>query len=136
MGLLVDCMLVGGVAVELVGAGVLAHCHNVESVVELRAEAVDEGTALGQPDAISTHAMLLAEKRVGFSLLTVGLLLSLVGLVGDSSEVWAMGAVGVGAIAVGVLASVLVTRVLGQRYRALARQAASTDDSGDALPQQ
>ncbi len=31
-----------------------------------------EGAAVGEPDALSTHAQLLAEKRVGFLLLTSG----------------------------------------------------------------
>src|SRR5918997_2795327 len=79
-------LLVSGVALDLVGAGVLSHAHNAESIVELREDIGQEGSAVGEPDAISTHAQLLAEKRIGFLLLTLGLVLYLSGLVLKSPE--------------------------------------------------
>ena len=86
MALVTEVLLVSGVALDLVGAGVLSHAHNAESIVELREEIGEEGAAVGEPDALSTHAQLLAEKRIGFLLLTVGLVLYLTGLVMKSSE--------------------------------------------------
>ena len=67
-----EVLLASGVALDLVGAGVLSHAHNAESIVELREEVGEEedGSAVGEPDALSTHAQLLAEKRIGFLLLT------------------------------------------------------------------
>ena len=79
-------LLVGGVALDLVGAGVLSHAHNAESIVQIREEIGEEGSAVGEDDALSTQAQLLAEKRIGFLLLTVGLVLYLTGLVLKSSE--------------------------------------------------
>ncbi len=52
----------------------------------LREKIGEEGAAVGEPDALSTHAQLLAEKRIGFLLLTVGLVLYLSGLVLKSPE--------------------------------------------------
>ena len=75
-----------GVALDLVGAGVLSHAHNAESIVELREEIGEEGAAVGEDDALSTHAQLLAEKRMGFFLLAIGLVLYLSGLVSKSPE--------------------------------------------------
>ena len=75
MALVTEILLVSGVALDLVGAGILSHAHNAESIVELREDIGEEGSAVGEPDAISTHAQLLAEKRIGFLLLTLGLVL-------------------------------------------------------------
>ena len=86
MALLTEVLLVSGVALDLVGAGVLSHAHNAESIVELRKDIGEEGAAVGEPDAISTHAQLLAEKRIGFLLLTLGLVLYLSGIVLKSPE--------------------------------------------------
>lgn len=136
MSLVIESFLVGGVALELVGAGVLAHAHNAESIVELRDEVGEEGTALGESDAIATHATLLAEKRVGFVLLTVGLVLSLVGLVADSAKhVLLMSGLGAVTVLVGIFASIRVTRILGDRYQAQARKARDASGSDD-LPEQ
>ena len=99
MALVTEILLVSGVALDLVGAGVLSHAHNAESIVELREDIGEEGTAVGEPDAISTHAQLLAEKRIGFFLLTVGLILYLSGLVSKSPEDLAI----IGLIAGGVV---------------------------------
>ncbi|MCX6395049.1 MAG: hypothetical protein NTV23_01020 [Propionibacteriales bacterium] len=136
MSLVVDSFLIGGVALELVGAGVLAHAHNAESIVALREEIGAEGTALGEPDAVATHATLLAEKRVGFVLLTVGLVFSLVGLVADSAKhVMLMSGLAAVTVLVGIIASIGVTRILGNRYQGQARKA--RDSSGaDELPEQ
>ena len=86
MSLATEVLLVSGVALDLVGAGVLAHAHNAESIVELREAIGEEGAAVGESDTLSTHAQLLAEKRIGFLLLTVGLVLYLSGVVLKSPE--------------------------------------------------
>ena len=136
MALLTEVLLVSGVALDLVGAGVLSHAHNAESIVELREDIGEEGAAVGEPDALSTHAQLLAEKRIGFLLLTVGLVLYLVGLVWKSPEEPAlMGAVAVAAVAGAVVVSVTFTRVVGGRIRTQAREGAQRQDP-DALPEQ
>jgi hypothetical protein len=67
-----------------------SHAHNAESIAELRKDIGEEGAAVGEPDALSTHAQLLAEKRIGFLLLTLGLVLYLSGVVLKSPEGLAM----------------------------------------------
>jgi len=136
VALVTEILLVSGVALDLVGAGVLSHAHNAESIVELREDIGEEGSAVGEPDAISTHAQLLAEKRIGFLLLTLGLLLYLSGLVLKSSEdLSMMGLIAGGVVLSGVVVSVLFTRVVGNRIREQARQAKEHQDP-DALPEQ
>ena len=134
--MLPEILLVSGVALDLVGAGVLSHAHNAESIVELRENIGEEGSAVGEPDAISTHAQLLAEKRIGFLLLTVGLILYLSGLVLKSPEGPAMmGLTAVGVVMAGLIISVVFTRVVGSRIREQDRQAQEHRDP-DALPEQ
>ena len=124
------------VALDLVGAGVLSHAHNAESIVELREDIGEEGSAVGEPDALSTHAQLLAEKRIGFLLLTLGLVLYLSGLVLKSSEDLAtIGLTAGGVVLVGLLVSLVFTRVVGNRIRGQARQAEAQNDPS-ALPEQ
>ena len=136
MALVTEMLLVGGVALDLVGAGVLSHAHNAESIVELRQDIGAEGSAVGEPDAISTHAQLLAEKRIGFLLLTVGLILYLSGIVLKSPEsVATMGLVAGGVVITGLVVSLVFTRVVGNRIRAQARQA-EAERNPDALPEQ
>ena len=138
MTLLTEVLLASGVALDLVGAGVLSHAHNAESIVELREEVGDddEGSALGEPDAISTHAQLLAEKRIGFLLLTVGLSIYLCGVVLKSSEPMSlMGPLAVGVVAAGVVVSVVFTKVAGKRIREQARRAEEQNEP-DELPEQ
>ena len=136
MALVTEVLLVSGVALDLVGAGVLSHTHNAESIVELREDMGQEGTAVGEPDTLSTHAQLLAEKRIGFLLLTAGLVLYLVGLVLKSSEHQGlMAAVAAGAVVAGLVASIVFTRVVGTRIREQARRATQQHDP-DALPEQ
>ena len=136
MALITEVFLVSGVALDLVGAGVLSHAHNAESIVELREDIGEEGSAVGEPDAISTHAQLLAEKRIGFLLLTVGLVLYLSGLVLKSSESAATMATVAGAVlVVGVVVSLAFTRVVGTRISAQTRRAQERHDP-DALPEQ
>ena len=131
-----EVLLASGVALDLVGAGVLSHAHNAESIVELREDIGEEGAAVGEPDALSTHAQLLAEKRIGFLFLTVGLVLYLSGLVLKSPEGLAtMGIIAGGVVVVGVAASMLFTRVVGTRIREQARRASEQHDP-DALPEQ
>ena len=50
MALVTELVLVGGVALDLVGAGVLSHAHNAESIVELREDIGEEGAAVGESD--------------------------------------------------------------------------------------
>ena len=89
-----------------------------------------------EPDALSTHAQLLAEKRVGFLLLTVGLVLYLSGLVWKSPEGLAlMGTITGGVVIAGLVSSVVFTRVVGNRIREQARRAMEHQDP-DALPEQ
>ncbi|HWM73774.1 MAG TPA: hypothetical protein VNQ53_08540 [Nocardioides sp.] len=125
-----------GVALDLVGAGVLSHAHNAESIVELREDIGEEGSAVGESDSISTHSQLLAEKRIGFLLLTVGLVLYLSGVVSKSPEgVGKMAAIAAGVVVVSLGISVVFTRVVGNRIREQARQAMEQDDP-EALPEQ
>jgi hypothetical protein len=136
MSLITEVLVVSGVALDLVGAGVLSHAHNAESIAELREDIGEEGSAVGEPDAISTHAQLLAEKRIGFFLLTGGLVLYLCGLVGKSAEgVPLMGAIAAGVVIAGIAVSMLFTRVVGRRVRERTREAEKQEDP-DALPEQ
>jgi hypothetical protein len=136
VALITEVLLVSGVALDLVGASVLSHAHNAESIVELREDIGEEGSAVGEDDALSTHAQLLAEKRIGFLLLTVGLVVYLTGLVLKSPEGDAkMGAIAVGVVMAGVVVSVLFTRVAGNRILEQARKAGEQQDP-DALPEQ
>jgi hypothetical protein len=136
VALVTEVLLVSGVALDLVGAGVLSHAHNAESIVELREEVGEEGSAVGEPDALSTHAQLLAEKRVGFLLLTVGLVLYLSGIVSKSSEDLAlMAGVAVAVVMAAIVCSLVFTRVVGRRIRDQARRA-SAEQNPDALPEQ
>ena len=136
MALMAEVLLVSGVALDLVGASVLSHAHNAESIVELREDIGEEGSAVGEDDSISTHAQLLAEKRIGFLLLTVGLVLYLIGLVGKSPEDPAlMGAIAAGVVIAGFAISAAFTRMVGNRIREQAREASERQDP-DALPEQ
>lgn len=136
MALVTEVLLVSGVALDLVGAGILSHAHNAESIVELREHIGEEGSAVGEPDALSTHAQLLAEKRIGFLLLTVGLVLYLTGVVVKSPEDTAMmGTIAGGVVLAGLVTSVVFTRVVGNRVREQARRAKEQEDP-DALPEQ
>ena len=136
MSLLTEVLVVSGVALDLVGAGVLSHAHNAESIAELREDIGEEGSAVGEPDAISTHAQLLAEKRIGFFLLTGGLVLYLCGLVGKSPEgVALMGPIAAGVVIAGIVTSMVFTRVVGTRVRKKAEEAERREDP-DALPEQ
>ena len=136
MTLVTEVLVVSGVALDLVGAGVLSHAHNAESIAELREDIGAEGVAVGEPDALATHAQLLAEKRVGLLFLTVGLLLYLSGLVLKSPEELVMvGTVAAGVVLAGLVTSLAFTHVVGNRIRVQARQAMEQQDP-DALPEQ
>jgi len=132
-----EVLLASGVALDLVGAGVLSHAHNAESIVELREEVgEEEGSAVGEPDLLSTHAQLLAEKRIGFLLLTVGLIVYLCGVVSKSpQDLGLMAAIAVGVVAAALAVSVVFTRVAGKRILEQARKAERHDDP-DELPEQ
>ena len=120
------------------GAGVLSHAHNAESIVELREEVgdEDEGSAVGEPDAVSTHAQLLAEKRIGFLLLTLGLTVYLCGVVSKSpQDLGLMATIATGVVVAALVISVVFTRVAGKRILAQAQRAEKHDDP-DKLPEQ
>ena len=136
MSLLTEVLVVSGVALDLVGAGVLAHAHNAESVAELRETIGEEGAALGEDDALSTHSLLLAEKRIGFLLLAGGLLLYLTGLVVKSSaDLAVIAPVAAGTVLAGLAVSFAFTKVVGERIRTQVRDAEARNDP-DALPEQ
>lgn len=136
MALVTEILLVSGVALDLVGAAVLSHTHNAESIVELRENIGEEGVAVGESDAIATHAQLLAEKRIGFLLLTLGLVLYLIGVVLKSSEGLAvMVPVAGGVVIGGFVISVVFTRVVGNKISEQARRARENQDP-EALPEQ
>ena len=136
MALWPELLMVSGVTLDLVGAGVLSHAHNAESIVELREDIGEEGTAVGESDALATHAQLLAEKRIGFLLLTLGLVLYLSGLVLKSPEgLGTMVPVAAGVLIAGLLISVIFTNVVGNRIRKQARRASEQQDP-DLLPEQ
>ena len=61
MALVAEILVVSSVELDLVGAVILSHAPNAESIIELREEMGQGGAAVGEPDAISTHAQLLAE---------------------------------------------------------------------------
>jgi len=108
---LTEVLIIGGVALDLVGAAVLSHAHNAESIAEIRAEIGAEKSAVGENDAIATHAQLLAEKRFGFFALTLGLTMYLVGLALKSPA------------GTGQMAAMLWTRIIGGRVRDQAARA-------------
>ena len=136
MALVNEALLVSGVALDLVGAGVLSHAHNAESIVELRENIGEEGVAVGESDALSTHAQLLAEKRIGFLFLTLGLVIYLSGIVLKSPEGLAlMGTIAGGVVIAGLLISMVFTRVVGNRIRERAGTAMEQQDP-HALPEQ
>lgn len=135
MSFITEVLIVSGVALDLVGASVLSHSHNAESALELREETGDKEQALGEEDAISTHAQLLSEKRIGFLLLAFGLSLHLTGLVLESTEgIVLMAAIAVGVILLGLATAVIWTRVGGQRVRKQAHEASRSDN--EEIPDQ
>jgi hypothetical protein len=78
----------------------------------------------------------LAEKRIGFLLLSLGLVLYLSGLVLKSPEGLAMMGLIAGTVVIaGLVVSIVFTRVVGNRILDQARRAMEQQDS-DALPEQ
>ena len=119
-----------------VGAGVLLHAHNAESIAELREDIGEEGAAVGEPDALSTHAQPPAEKRIGFLLLTVGLVLYLTGLVLKSPQgLVTIALIAGGVVVVGIVTTVVFTRLVGRRTRKQAHRGREQQDP-DVLPEQ
>jgi hypothetical protein len=136
LSLLSEVLVISGVAMDLVGAGVLSHAHNAESLVEIREEIGAEKSALGEKDAYATQAQLLAEKRIGFFFLTFGLTLYLVGLVLKTTEgTWSMAALAVGVVVAGLAGSALWARMRGRRIRREIEEAQRAGGAGD-LPEQ
>ncbi len=136
MSLLSEVLVISGVAMDLVGAAVLSHAHNAESMVDIREEIGVEKSALGEEDAAATQAQLLAEKRVGFFILALGLSLYLVGLILKSTEgIWIMAALGVGVVVAGLGGTALWVRIRGHQLRREIRRAQREKSVGD-LPEQ
>ena len=136
MSLLSEVLVISGVAMDLVGAVVLSHAHNAESMVDIREEIGVEKSALGEEDAAATQAQLLAEKRVGFFLLALGLSLYLAGLILKTTEgVWAMAALGVGVVVVGLGGTAVWVRIRGHQFRREIRRAQREKSVSD-LPEQ
>jgi hypothetical protein len=124
VSLLTEVLIIGGVALDLVGAAVLSHAHNAEFIAEIRAEIGAETSAVGENDAIATHAQLLAEKRFGFFALTFGLTMYLAGLALSSPEGRGpMSALAAGVVAAGLIAALLWTSIVGGRVRDQAARA-------------
>ena len=136
MSLLSEVLVISGVAMDLVGAVVLSHAHNAESMVDIREELGAEKSALGEQDAIATQAQLLAEKRVGFFVLALGLSLYLAGLVLKSTEgIWTMAVLGVGVVVAGLGGTALWVRIRGHTFRREIAQAQREKRFSD-LPEQ
>ena len=130
MSFVSEALVISGVALDLVGAAVLSHAHNAESALELREEAGGDERALGEKDAIATHAQLLSEKRVGFIVLAFGLSLYLTGLVLKSTEgVGVMAIVAVSVLALGLAATVVWVKVGSRRVRKQTHKAARSEDT-------
>ena len=130
MSVVTEALLISGVALDLVGAAVLSHAHNVESAIELREEIGGDERALGEKDAIATHARLLSEKRVGFLILAIGLALYLAGLVlGTSESFVGMAVFAVGVLALGLGAAALWTKVGTKRLVRQTHEAAHSEDT-------
>jgi hypothetical protein len=136
LSLLSEVLVISGVAMDLVGAVVLSHAHNAESMVDIREEIGAEKSALGEEDAVATQAQLLAEKRVGFFLLALGLSLYLAGLILKSTEgIWTMAALGLGVVVVGLAGTTLWVRIRGHQFRRKIRRA-QHEKGGSDLPEQ
>jgi hypothetical protein len=136
MSPLSEVLVIGAAAMDLVGASVLSHAHNAESMVEIREEIGAEKSALGERDAFATQAQLLAEKRIGFFLLTFGLSLYLVGLVLKTTEgTWTMAALATGVVVLGLAGSALWVRMRGHQIRRKIQEAQRERGAGD-LPEQ
>jgi hypothetical protein len=109
---------------------VLSHAHNVESTLELREEISGDERALGEKDAIATHARLLSEQRVGFLILAFGLALFLAGLVLRTSEgIVVMAVFAAGMLALGLGAAALWIKVGTKRVSRQTREAARSEDA-------
>jgi hypothetical protein len=131
-----EALVISGVALDLVGATVLSHAHNAESALELREEIGGDERALGEKDAIATHAQLLSEKRVGFLILAFGLSVYLTGLVLKSPEgVWLMAIVAVSVLALGLAAAVVWVKVESRRVRKQTHEAARSEEVAE-IPDQ
>jgi len=136
MSFVTEALLISGMALDLVGATVLAHAHNAESTLELREESGGDERALGEKDAIATHARLLTEKRVGFLVLAFGLALYLAGLVlGTSESFVGMAIFAVSVLALGLGASVLWIRVGTKRVSRKTHETARSAGT-EGLPDQ
>jgi len=136
MSLVTEALLISGVALDLVGATVLAHAHNAESTLGLREESGGDERALGEKDAIATHARLLTEKLVGFLVLTFGLALYLAGLVlGTAESFVGMAVFAISVLALGLAASVLWIRVGTKRVSRKTHETARSEGA-EGLPGQ
>ncbi len=130
MNFLTEALLISGVALDLVGAAVLSHAHNVESTLELREEISEDERALAKEDAIATHSQLLSEKRVGFLILAIGLALYLAGLVlGTSESFVGMAVFAASVLALGLGAAALWIKVGTKRVIRKTHEADRSEDT-------
>jgi hypothetical protein len=96
----------------------------------LREEIGADERAVGEKDAIATHARLLSERRVGFLILAFGLALYLTRLVLRSSEgVVVMAGFALGMLALGLGATALWIKVGTKRVRQETHEAARSEDT-------
>jgi hypothetical protein len=87
-------------------------------------------SALGEKDAIATHARLLSEKLVGFLILAFGLALYLAGLVvGTSEGIVVMAVFAAGMLALGLGAAALWIKVGTKRVSRQTHEAARSEDA-------
>jgi hypothetical protein len=87
-------------------------------------------SALGEKDAIATHARLLSERRVGFLILAFGLALYLAGLVlGTSEGIVVMAVFAAGMLALGLGAVALWMKVGTKRVSRQTHEAARSEDA-------
>jgi hypothetical protein len=134
LSLIAEVLVISGVAMDLLGAVLLAYVHSTESVVELREEIEGEARAFGQTDSVSTHAVLLARKRIGFLILAGGLSLYLAGLVLRTTEgIPAMLIVALAILAIGTGLTLLWIQADGRRLRAKALRAMDKNADEDVL---
>jgi hypothetical protein len=134
--LVTEMLLVSGVALDLVGAGVLSHAHNAESIAELREDIGEEGAAVGGARRALHPCPAVGRETDRLSTLNPG-----AGSLPERSrpeEPRGPGDDGVhrgGVVMAGLVISVVFTRVVGNRIRDQARRAIEQQDP-DALPEQ
>ncbi|HLL40079.1 MAG TPA: hypothetical protein VK357_10490 [Rubrobacteraceae bacterium] len=94
-----------------------------------------EERALGEEDALATHAQLLSEKRIGFLILAFGLSLHLAGLMLETMKgVLMMADIAVGVVPLGLATAVIWVKVGSRKVRVEAHEAAQSET--EEVPEQ